>query len=89
MFEILLAAYVVLAIAATAIVFRLDYLERPQALMHTLIAWLIPFLGAAFVMVFQWTIHKDMTTRSGPDNYNPNSKDIESDALYHELDSSD
>ena len=89
MLEISLAIYFVLAIAATAIVIRLDYLEKPQAVIHMLIAWLVPFLGAVFVLVFQRTIHTEMTGRSGPDKYNPNSKDVESDALYHELDSSD
>ena len=86
---ILLASYVALSIVATAMVFRLDYLEKPQAVMHALIAWLIPFLGAVFVLVFQFTIHQDMTSTVGPDVANPNSNHIESDALYHELDSSD
>lgn len=89
MFEVLLAIYIVLSIAATAVIFRLDYLERRQAVMQSLLAWLIPFLGALFVLIFQAAIHKDMTTRAGPDKENPNSEDTNADALYHELDSSD
>lgn len=86
---IVLASYVGISIVATAIVFRLDYLERPQAVMHTLIAWLIPFLGPVFVLVFQLTIHQEMTSRAGPNQPNLNSDHVEADALYHEVDAGD
>lgn len=70
MFEAILAAHVLAAIVTTLVVFRLDYCERPQAVGQSLVAWLIPFFGAAIILIFQSVVHRNMTTKSRPDPHN-------------------
>lgn len=89
MLEALLATYLVLSLATTIVVFWLDYFEKRQALLQALVVWVVPFVGALLILIFQSVVHRNMTTSAGPDAESKNSKDGDADALYFELDSSD
>ena len=81
----LLAAHLVLSIAATTVIFRLGYFERPQAIGQAVVVWALPFLGAIAILVFQSVVHKNMTTKAERDVESQNNPDGEADAVLLEL----
>ncbi len=82
---LLLAAYLFLSIAATIVIFRLDYFDKPQAIGQTLIVWVVPLVGAIFVLIFQAVVHKNMTTKAERDAEAKNNPDGDADALLLEF----
>ena len=68
----LLASHVSLAVIATVLIFWLDYSDRPQAIVQTVVACCIPLVGPVLILVFLSVVHRNMTTRPDPDKPNPN-----------------
>ncbi len=86
---LLLATYLLLSIAATIVIFRLDYFDKPQAIGQTLVVWIVPLVGAILILVFQTVVHKNMTTRAERDAESKNNPDGDADALLLECGSDD
>jgi predicted CDP-diglyceride synthetase/phosphatidate cytidylyltransferase len=87
--EYFVIGHIAAAILTTIIVFRLDYFERPQAIGQSLVVWLIPFLGAVLVLVFQSVVHRNMTTKSNPNSENHYNDEGAAEDLYQVLESDD
>ena len=89
MLEFLIFAHIAAATLTTIVIRRLDYFERSQAIGQMLIAWLIPFAGAMFILIFQSVVHRNMTTKLKPDpedHYRDEGMAVD---LHHELDADD
>ena len=83
MIEAVILSHVFLATVATIAIFRLDYLERDQAILQTVVSWVVPLIGAVLILVFQSVVHRNMTTKIKPDKPNPNSKEEKGTSLLH------
>jgi len=89
MLEYLIFAHIAAATLATAVIFRLDYSERPQAIGQALVAWLVPLIGAALILIFQSVVHRNMTTRLKPDSESHYRDEGLAADLYQEMESDD
>ena len=87
--QYVLLGHVFVSVIATAIIFRLDYNERRQAIAQSIVVWAVPALGALTVLVFQSVVHKNMTTKASPDiAHHNNEEGLVADVL-HDFDASD
>ena len=82
-------AHLVIALVTTLVIVRLGYAERSQAFWQALIAWLVPFIGAALILAFQSIVHRNMTTKSSPDSTSHYHDEAQATDLYHELGADD
>jgi len=88
-FQYLALGHFVVGIITTTIILRLNYFERPQAIGQIALVWLVPILGALFILVFQSVVHKNMTTKSKPDSENHYRDEGLAVDLYHEVNTDD
>ena len=89
MLDYLVAAHIAIALLTTFVIFRLGYAERSQAFWQALIAWLVPFIGAALILAFQSIVHRNMTTKSKPDSSSHYHDEGLAGDLYHGVDADD
>lgn len=86
MLEVVTILYIALSLVATIVIVRSDHLERSQSIYQSCAVWLVPFVGAVFILVFHTVVHTNMTVKAGPDRVSKNTDDIAAYDLYKDLD---
>ena len=85
MFEILAIAYVVLSAVASIVALSSPHFERHQAILQSVVAWLLPYVGAIGILVFHSIVYKNMNSKAQPDKRSDNDTSMAND-YYSDFD---